>query len=190
MKRFVLCELLRRSAVSLKRFRSLFRQELRPVFLKELTALRSAGGIRRHADDLAVISPTPRKVFLAALHFIDRAELEGMSEVRFSLSSARGKWDFKLLSLAPAQACLSQARGLALVLAGDRSPLISARADERLLELMTAGFAKAAARGRAPSAAGIAPYFLNTLQSLLSRLEQAGRLRPGSLRLAREAVPD
>ena len=187
MHKFVLREMMDSHAVSPERFQSLFGREIGAVYPQALRALRSARRIQERKDALAIIDPTPRRLFLAALYFLGRAELEGMSEVRFSLVTSKGRWQLSLRRLSPVEPCLGRVGNLALVFGKNRESLITPRVDDRLLRLVVAAFVSSAARQPNPSAAGVAPYFLGSLRAILSRLERTGRLAKGALRL-RHAV--
>jgi coproporphyrinogen III oxidase-like Fe-S oxidoreductase len=174
MRKFVLRELLDRAAVSRRDFRKLFGRDLESAFPSTSEALR------------LLSDPTPRRRFLAALHFLGQEELEAMSEVRLALSSAKGRWLLRLLSVAPGEPYLCREQNLALILDGKPAPLVSPNLDDRLLKLVGAAFLSAARRERRPSAARVAPVFLEQLRALLARLGRAGRLKAGFLRLERD----
>ena len=76
--------------------------------------------------------------------------------------------------------------GGSLILDGKPAPLVSPNLDDRLLKLVGAAFLSAARRERRPSAARVAPVFLEQLRALLARLGRAGRLKAGFLRLERD----
>ena len=182
MHKFALRELLDRGAVSRKRFRELFGSGLTAAYPEASKVLRPAPG----GDDLRLGGGPPRRLFLAALHFLDREDLEDMSEVCFTLGSARGLWRLRVRRLAPGEPCLSRAGELGLILEGKPVPLLAPRLDELLLKIVTAAFLQAAGRESVVSAIRIAPALLAVLESLLSRLERSRRIPRGALSLARE----
>ncbi|MCX5797453.1 MAG: radical SAM protein [Elusimicrobia bacterium] len=182
MRKFVLRELLDRGAVSPERFRGLFGTGLGAAFPGTSRVLRpGGGGAGWELDDR-----TPRQVFLAALRFLAPEELEGMSEVRFSLSSGKGSWRLSLHRLADGEPSMSRAGSLGLILKGEPAALIAPQVDGALLKFVTAAFLRAAGRARAASPVRVAPVLLAQLRSLVARLERAGRIPRGALRLTRE----
>ena len=188
-RKFVFRELLDRRAVSRTRFRSLFGADLSRVFPEAVRTLRREGAILRGKTDIALVRRSPRAVFAAALHFLDPVDLEGMAEVRFSLRSGRGEWLFCIRRIAATERCLVQARGLALWVSGNTSPLVSPGVDEKVLKLVAAAFLRRAGREPVVSAARVAPRLLADLKILAARLERAVGPRRVSLRVARERGP-
>lgn len=173
MQKFALRELLDRGAVSRERFRSLFSRDLGKVFPG---AVLPAGG------------QTPRGLFQAALSFLDAEELEGMSEVRFSLSSRKSAWRLSLRRLAPEERSMARSGSLGLILQGEPSRLVSGSVDAALLRIVTAAFLQAARREPGESPVRVAPLLIGGLRSALARLERAGHIPAKRLRVAREAA--
>jgi coproporphyrinogen III oxidase-like Fe-S oxidoreductase len=184
MKKFALRGLMDHGAVSGERFRGLFRAGLRGAFPEAARALGAPGG----KGGLVLEDRTPRQVFLAALRFLDRGELEGMAEVRFALSSAKGSWRLSLHRLAAGEASMAQNGSLGLILHGERTPLVSPRTDGPLLKLVVAAFQRAAAEAPGGSPVKVAPRMLARILSVLARLERMGRVPRRALRLSREAA--
>ncbi|MBI5239688.1 MAG: radical SAM protein, partial [Elusimicrobia bacterium] len=173
MRKFALRELLDRGAVSRERFRALFSRDLDQVFPG---AVLPSGG------------PTPRRLFQAALSFLDADELEGMSEARFSLGSGKGSWRLCLHRLAAGEASMSRAGSLGLILHGEPSRLVSPAADAALLRILEAAFLQAARREAGGSPVRVAARLLEQLRSVLARLERAGKVPRKALRLSREGA--
>jgi coproporphyrinogen III oxidase-like Fe-S oxidoreductase len=184
MKKFALRGLMDHGAVSGERFRALFGTGLAGAFPAAARALGAPAG----KGGSVLADRTPRQVFLAALRFLDPGELEGMAEVRFALSSAKGSWRLSLRRLAAGERSMSRAGSLGLILRGEPVPLVSPRVDGPLLKLVSAAFLRAAGRERSGSSLRVASLLLAQVRAVLARLERGGRIPRRALRLTQEGA--